>query len=290
VADSTFTNQDIADYYDQTEIHYRRAWDLEESLAMHYGFWRPDTKRFRESLQHMNEELARMAGITSSDRVLDAGCGVGGSAIFLAKTIGCQVKGITLSEKQRDSASQNALKAGIECLVTFEQQDFSNTLFKDESFDVIWGLESVVHAQDKIAFLKEAHRLLKPGGRLVMGEYYKKEEPMSKREDRLLKKWLHAWAVPDIERLSSFKKMIAGADFTTAQFRDITPNIRKASWRMFYGSLFLTVLSGLYRMYNPKVSHFADNHYKALFYQYPALRKGLWKYHLVLAYKKQESS
>ena len=289
MANSTFTNQDISDYYDQTEIHYRRAWDLEASLAMHYGFWRPDTQSFRESLQQMNKELAQMAGITLDDQVLDAGCGVGGSAIFLAKTIGCQVKGITLSKKQRDSANLNALNAGVESLATFEMQDFTNTPFEDESFDVIWGLESVVHAQDKIAFLKETQRLLKPGGRLVMGEYYKKEEPLSKREDRLLKKWLHAWAVPDIERLSSFKKMIIEAGFTNAQFKDITPNIRKASWRMFYGSLFLTVLSGLYRMYNPKVSRFADNHYKALYYQYPALRKGLWKYHLVLAYKKQES-
>jgi tocopherol O-methyltransferase len=143
-----------------------------------------------------------------------------------------------------------------------------------------------VHATDKKAFLEEAHRLLKPGGRLVMGEYFKKEEAFSPKEDRLLKKWLHAWAVPDVERRSSFEKMIGQAGFVNTQFRNITPHIRKASWRMFYGSLFLTVLSGLYRIYNPKVSHFADNHYKALFYQYPALRKRLWKYYLVRSEKK----
>jgi tocopherol O-methyltransferase len=77
-----FTNQDIADYYDQTEIHYRRAWDLEASLAMHYGYWKEDTSSFRESLQHMNEALAHMADIKRDDKVLDAGCGVGGSSIF----------------------------------------------------------------------------------------------------------------------------------------------------------------------------------------------------------------
>jgi tocopherol O-methyltransferase len=281
-----FTNQDIADYYDQTEIHYRRAWDLEASLAMHYGYWKEDTSSFRESLQHMNEALAHMADIKRDDKVLDAGCGVGGSSIFIAKKYGCRVTGITLSAKQQASASNNAQHAGVAQLATFEQQDFTCTTFPDQSFDVIWTLESVVHATDKKAFLEEAHRLLKPGGRLVMGEYFKKEEAFSPKEDRLLKKWLHAWAVPDVERRSSFEKMIGQAGFVNTQFRNITPHIRKASWRMFYGSLFLTVLSGLYRIYNPKVSHFADNHYKALFYQYPALRKRLWKYYLVRSEKK----
>ncbi len=281
-----FTNKDIADYYDQTEIHYRRAWDLEASLAMHYGYWREDTESFRDSLQHMNDALARIANIKRTDRVLDAGCGVGGSSIFLAKNYGCQVTGITLSAKQQASAKANAEKEGLENLTSFDQQDFTNTTFPDASFDVIWTLESVVHASDKQAFLEEAYRLLKPGGRLIMGEYFKKESDFSLKEDRLLKKWLHAWAIPDIERRSSFEQMISKNGFQKTEFHNITAHIRRASWRMFYGSFFMTVLSGLYRIYNPKVSYFADNHYKALFYQYPALRKGLWKYYLVRAEKK----
>lgn len=282
-----FSNKEIADYYDQTEVHYRRAWDLEASLAMHYGYWRADTRSFRESLQHMNEALAQTASIQVSDHVLDAGCGVGGSSIFLAGTYGCQVTGITLSAKQQASATTNAKETGLSHLITFEQQDFTCTTFPDQSFDVIWTLESVVHAADKTSFLEEAYRLLKPGGRLIMGEYFKKEAPFSRREDRLLKRWLHAWAIPDIERRKSFERMIREAGFPELQFRNITPHIRKASWRMFYGSFFLTVLSGLYRLYNPKVSHFADNHYKALFYQYPALKTGLWKYYLVYAEKEK---
>ena len=164
-----FTNKDIADYYDQTEIHYRRAWDLEASLAMHYGYWRENTKNFRESLQHMNEALAQTVNIQASDKVLDAGCGVGGSSIYLAKKHGCQVIGITLSAKQQASAQSNAQKAGVDQLTRFEQQDFACTTFPDQSFDVVWTLESVVHADDKKVFLKEAFRLLKPGGRLIMG-------------------------------------------------------------------------------------------------------------------------
>ncbi len=287
MTEKSFSNKDIADYYDQTEVHYRRAWDLEASLAMHYGYWREGTQDFRASLRHMNEELAKMAKIQADDQVLDAGCGVGGSSIFLAQTIGCRVTGISLSNMQIESARKNAQVKRVDTLTSFQRADFTDTPFSSASFDVIWTLESAVHAADKKAFLQEAFRLLRPGGRLIMGEYFKKEEVFKPKEDRLLKKWLHAWAVPDIERVSDFSRLLEEEGFVNQQFRDITPNIQKSAWRMYYGSFFMTFLSGLYRIYNPRVRYFADNHYKALYYQYPALKRKLWKYYLVYAEKKQ---
>ena len=96
MAQKTFSNQDVANYYDHTAPHYRQFWRLDKSMALHYGFWKPGTKTFKESLENTNAELATLAQIDASDHVLDAGCGVGGSAIFLAKKVGCQATGITL--------------------------------------------------------------------------------------------------------------------------------------------------------------------------------------------------
>lgn len=282
----SYTNQEISDYYDQTEVHYKSAWDLEKSLALHYGFWRKDTRNFRESLLHMNEEMAKRGRISKTDKVLDAGCGVGGSAVYLAKNIGCQVTGITLSQMQVDSGFKNAATNGLTDLLDFALKDYTDTNYPDQSFDVIWALESVGHAKDKEAFVKEASRLLKPGGRIIIGEYYKKAAPFTTKEEKIFQRWLNAWAIADLPTLPEFRGYLEKHGFQDIDTPNITPNIKKSSWRMFYGSWYLTPLSALYRIYNPNVRYFADNHYKGPYYQYLALKRGLWQYHFVVAEKK----
>ena len=90
----------IVQYYQYTENAYKDSWDLNNSLAIHYGYWDEGVKSFPESLLRMNEIMMQTAVIQSTDLVLDAGCGVGGSSIYLASKLGCTVTGITLSQRQ----------------------------------------------------------------------------------------------------------------------------------------------------------------------------------------------
>ena len=107
-------HQKIIDYYRDTENSYKDSWDLNNSLAIHYGYWDNAVKSFPESLLRMNEVMMMAAGIKATDKVLDAGCGIGGSSIFLASTLGCKVTGITLSERQVQQATGNAKQKGID--------------------------------------------------------------------------------------------------------------------------------------------------------------------------------
>jgi len=284
-ATKNYSNKEIVDYYDRTEVHYRRAWDLQHSLAMHYGYWNAETKNFRESLRQLNVELAAYAGIHSGDRVLDAGCGVGGSSIFLAKELNCSTTGITLSQKQVESASRNAAENGVEELAKFQVADFTSLPFDSNSFDVVWAVESVVHSPQKATFFKEAFRVLKKGGRLVLGEYLKTERAISQKEQQMLLNWLNAWAIHDLNIEEEYRQFAEQAGFASFECRDITSHIRKSSWRMYYGSFFLKALSAGYRLYNPGVSYFADNHHHGLYYQYPALKRQLWTYQFLRAIK-----
>lgn len=279
--EKVFSPADIAEYYEKTEVHYRRGWDLSHSLAMHYGYWDNRTENFRHSLHRMNEVLATFGQIKAGEKVLDAGCGVGGSSIFLAQEIGCEVTGITLSAQQVEGARANAQTAGIQQGLEFQQADYTATPFADSSFDVIWALESAVHDPEKQGFFREAKRILRPKGRIVMGEYIKTNSLMKLRDQKLFHRWLDAWAIADLSTLPHLKAVAAEHGFDALEIQEITPQIRKSSWRMYYGSFFLGILSAGYRLYNPKVSFFADNHYKGLRYQYPALRRGLWSYYLI---------
>ncbi len=91
---------EIVAYYDQCEVDFALVRQLKTHHNMHYGYWEKGTRRMRQAMNLMNRKLAELAKISPVDKVLDAGCGVGGSAIYLAKNIGCRVHGITLSEKQ----------------------------------------------------------------------------------------------------------------------------------------------------------------------------------------------
>ena len=163
-------HKNIVDYYAESENAYKDSWDLNNSLAIHYGYWDDKVKSFPQSLLRMNEVMAEVAKIKSSDVILDAGCGIGGSSIFLAEKIGCNVIGISLSEKQVNKAKELAVKKNVETQIDFKVMNYCATNFPDESFDIVWGCESICYADDKDQLIKEAWRLLKPGGRLVVAD------------------------------------------------------------------------------------------------------------------------
>ncbi len=137
----------------------------------------------------MNEVMMIAAGIKPDDTVLDAGCGVGGSSIFLASTLGCRVTGITLSERQVNLAIENAKKTeNIDGLVDFKVMNYYATDFPDASFDVIWGCESICYADSKEQFIKEAYRLLKPGGRLVVADGF--VSVFENNDNPIIRQWI----------------------------------------------------------------------------------------------------
>lgn len=278
-----FNQKDVAAYYDQTEVHYRRFWNLEQSKALHYGIWKSDTRSFSESLENTNRELAESAEITQTDTVLDAGCGVGGSAIFLAKRFGCKVTGISLSAKQILKAKQNAKIANLQHLLQFEEKNYCKTGFPENSFDVVWALESVGSAADKVEFIKEAARLLKKGGRIIVADYFKTSNEAIDKEP-LMKTWLNGWAISDIETTSNFKKELQNAGFSKIKASDFTKEITKSSKRMYQASVLGFFGTKAYNLFY-NASPFSKIHYKSGITQYQALRKGLWKYEIIFAQK-----
>ena len=116
----------IIQYYKESEDAYKDSWDLKNSLAIHYGYRDHKARTFPQSLLRLSEVMMETACIGSSDIVLDAGCGVGGSSIFLASILGCKVTGITISPGQVEQATSNAKKSEVENLVDFKVMDYSN--------------------------------------------------------------------------------------------------------------------------------------------------------------------
>lgn len=134
-------------------------------LAMHYGLWGPCTTTDTEALVRANETLARGCELGPDSRVLDAGCGVGGTAIWLAKEYGVHAVGLNNCELHVGLAQEQAEEAGVGALCEFHYGDFMDLPYEDASFDAVLNHESFCYAPDKLAYLKGVYRVLKQGGR-----------------------------------------------------------------------------------------------------------------------------
>ncbi len=278
-----FTNRDIARHFEYCESHYRYFWNLAKSRSMHYGYWDDSTHNLHDALMNINKVMSAKAGIGPNDKVLDAGCGLGGSSVWLAKNIGCSVTGITLSEKQRKQGEDLAAKQGLAHKVQFLQEDFTNTQFADASFDVVWGIESICYAERKLDFLKEASRLLKPGGRVIVADFFK-QPGLEGKDKELIHKMAYGWAIADFATIADFKTAAAEAGFTKISAENIstavTPSARKIYFSSFAGMVG-TKLYGLFR----NASELSKHHARTGYLQYIGLKKGLWQYELFVAEK-----
>jgi len=277
-------HQRIIDYYTATENAYKDSWDLNNSLAIHYGYWDKDVNSFPESLSRMNEIMKDAAKINRDDTVLDAGCGVGGSSIWLAQNIGCKVTGITLSARQAEQAKLHAREKGVEHLAEFREMNYAETDFLDASFDVVWGCESVCYADDKNKFISEAFRLLKPGGRLVVADGFVTKFTHNDRP--VIRKWLEGWQVNHLVSPGRFSNQMQLEGFQDVNYRDISRYVMHSSRRLlkFY---FLATGWLMWKSitFSNNSTPMQRKNIKACWHQYWGLRANLWQYGLITGQK-----
>ncbi len=277
-------HEKIIQYYKDTENAYRDSWDLNNSLAIHYGYWDAAVKSFPESLVRMNEVMMEAAAIKQTDKVLDAGCGVGGSSIFLATTAGCRVTGITLSQRQVELARENAKHKKVEALIDFKAMNYCSTDFPDACFDVVWGCESICYADSKEQFIKEAFRLLKPGGRLVVADGF--VTAFENNDNPIIRQWLDGWQVNYLETPERFVSFMQEAGFGNINFRNISKETAHSSRRL-YQFYFLASLYMAWKKINfsKPATEMQKKNIKACKFQYTGMKKGLWQYGLITGKK-----
>ncbi len=205
-------------YVETTSKSYLQGW-AKGSLGFHFGLADSSTASHEESLIATNEYLARQAGVERGTRVLDAGCGVGGSSIYLAEVFAANVVGITLVPEQVDLAREYATERGVHSLVSFECMDMVDTSFPPSSFDVVWNIESVCHVLDVDAYLAHVHELLVDGGRFACIDLCVSSEGESDLGHAISE----GWALAPMRTPQQILNALGHAGFTHAEHVDLTP-------------------------------------------------------------------
>jgi tocopherol O-methyltransferase len=172
--------QKIRDFYDRLSPYSQELW----GPHLHHGYWISGKETKEKAQNQLIEHLAEAAGLRHGGRILDVGCGFGGTTIHLAKTYGADATGITISPIQVEMARKAAAVDDVNAkfiLMDAEEMKF------DEPFDLVWSIESISHYPQREKFFAAAARCLKHQGTLAIIDWFKKER-LTEREH---KKFIH---------------------------------------------------------------------------------------------------
>ena len=188
-----WTEEGVLEYYWGEHIHL--GYYTEAERAKGYK-----KKNFIEAKYDFVEEMLKWSGADKPAKILDVGCGIGGTSRYLAnKFPESKVTGITLSPNQVRRGTELAAERGLGN-VNFQVMDALAMEFPDNSFDLVWACESGEHMPDKAAYVNEMVRVLKPGGTLAIATWCQREEtpekPFSEDDTKRLKFLYDEWAHP----------------------------------------------------------------------------------------------
>ena len=118
-----------------------------------------------------SKNIPTLLKFTKDSSVLEVGCGSGGYALYLGKTLGCKLVGVDINGPGIQNANQLAVTNGLQARVRFELCDASQELpFDANSFDAVFSNDVLCHLPDRPKVLGEIFRVLKPGGRMLFSD------------------------------------------------------------------------------------------------------------------------
>lgn len=166
------------------------------------------------------KEFVAMLDLKAGQKVLDVGCGIGGGDFYMAETFDVDVVGIDLSVNMISFALERAI--GLKCSVEFEVADCTKKTYPDNTFDVIYSRDTILHIQDKPALFRTFYKWLKPGGKVLISDYCRKSGKPSQDFAEYIKQ--RGYDLHDVE---TYGKMLKDAGFVDVIAEDRTEQFRE---------------------------------------------------------------
>ncbi|WP_336713037.1 SAM-dependent methyltransferase [Arthrobacter sp. USHLN218] len=218
VPTTSLTAVAVADHYDELDPIYRQVW----GEHVHHGLWATGRETPVEAVEALSDTVADRLGLMPGEACIDIGCGYGSTARQLAVTRRVRVTGFTLSGAQADYAA-----AHPEPDVDIRVRDWLDNGLTDDSADAAWAIESSEHMVDKPRFFAEAHRVLSPGGRLVVCVWLAESHASRWKVRHLLEPICREGRLPSMGTRADYEEMAIAAGFAIAGYEDVSRRVAR---------------------------------------------------------------
>lgn len=219
---------ETAKFYDIANAVIAELWDEN----FHHGYWDSDEDQSsnREASDKLTDLLIERSGDLSSGKVLDIGVGIGLATLRLAQRSGFEILGVSNNQTQINEANGLAAEHGLADRVSFEVADALALPYADNTFDVVWLFETLPHL-DRLTSLKEANRVLKPGGRVVIADMYLNAQPSAEDLALVRQHEAETAAAPMLVE-SDYREVVRESGLVLSEFKDVSAETARTGTRM----------------------------------------------------------
>lgn len=193
------------------------AWLLVWGEHIHHGYYdeassintTPEINKDISPQEKLIQKIIDVVSISPNLNILDVGCGMAGSAIYLAENLDSHVIGVTLSSKQQKIANTKIKNKGIQTVEIRIDDAHNLKSIADGSCDIVWSLESCEQFYDKEMFIKSAYRVLKPGGKLMIATWCAEHDVLEGNPAKEYLKLCQQFDLPYMPSIQHYTKMLS---------------------------------------------------------------------------------
>jgi SAM-dependent methyltransferase len=245
----------VAHYYDDNTSRFLHLGGSGEIAAIHRKIWAPGVENAEGAFLFLHELVAQLVQpvldtTQNTPRLLDLGCGVGGTATWLAQKLGAQVIGVTNSAIQQQLADQRARTLGLTGQCRFIWGDFHD-LPRMKAFHVAYAIESFIHAADPQRFFDAVAGQLAHRGRLMICDDFLAGGSLSRRGRKWVERFKTGWHANSLLPQGAVLSMAKKAGFELLDVVDLSPYLRPIN------PIVLSVMQLVSRL--PLPSSYGDN-------------------------------
>lgn len=211
------------DYYDSGDADnfYFHVWGGED---IHVGLYKSDDEPIFDASRRTVEKMAgKISKNLDSVKILDIGAGYGGSARYLAREYKVPVVCLNLSVVQNDRNRAMNREQGLDHLIEVVDGSFEDLPFEDNSFEVVWSQDAILHSGDREKVFDEVNRVLKSGGDFIF------TDPMQKvdADPEVLKPVLSRIHLSSMGSFDVYREFAKALNWETTEIEDLSPYLTR---------------------------------------------------------------
>jgi len=224
------------DFYRDNFTLIEKLLQVDQTHCIHHGYYEKGIRTHVQSVINMNDFIGRLLKLNSEikqcKKILDAGCGIGGTVVYFAKKFpDIKFTGINIVPDHIKMAKNLAKEKKVLSNTDFFVKDFVDTDLSSNQFDAIYLMESSCYALQKQMLIREMYRILKPGGILVITDVFLTFVKLNPFLTNIYNSFCKGWGLSDLIDIEEFIFYLEKERFHNIVNKTITKHVTRTILR-----------------------------------------------------------